>query len=442
MSNVVKILKQLASSEEYKALETAIKDSNAENIISYYKKLSGTLEKSEAEVVAKMQELPRQNKDKDIQNFRATFSSRSRTVLPQWYWLNDQLKQQKIMEGKVFGFGGKGDPLVRTPEGKLVIITGATLKEGDNVRFKVVNSTEKADFGVLFELTPDNLYAVLTQDSRDKVMNSMASVRERVDNFPQNGGGADKLTELSQLIKEIDDVKEVAAKLRGEEKERIIARTQVYRKKLLSTSVAKLVFDFLARREENEIREFCGGDQEKTALVLTAPGLFRYDAYLSLKAELLAGEKPKGYAEATDKLEKNLDSMQAALELLDFKAKVEESYSLAKSYLDRMDRLFGRITRRANEIALKLETDASDESKIKSIIEKAFSEEALRADVVEVFRGSEEFFKMRAALIELMASLGNPKSNAEAVLEPYLRKIVGEPSQVKVKERLSTVKNS
>ncbi|MFH1031398.1 MAG: hypothetical protein V1767_02370 [Chloroflexota bacterium] len=424
MSNVVKILKQLASSEEYKVLEAAIKDSNAENIISSYKKLSETLEKSEAEVVAKMQELPRLNKDKDIQNFRATFASRSRTVLPQWYWLNDQLKQQKIMEGKVFSFGSKGDPLVRTPEGKLVIITGATLKEGDVVRFKVINSTEKADFGVLFELTPDNLYAVLTQESRDKVMNSMASLRDHIDNFSQNGD-ADKLIELSQLLKEFDDVKELAAKLRGEEKERIIARAVAYRKKLLNTSIVKLVYDFLAKREEDEIRDFYGDDTEKLSLALMAPALLRYDDYLSLKAELLAGDKPKGYAEAADKLEKKLDSMEAALQLLDFKSKVQGSYSLAKTYLDQMDRLFGKITRRANEVALQLETDASDESKIKSIIEKAFSKEAIRADVVEVFRGSEEFFKMRAALIELMASLGNPKSSAESLLEPYLRKIVG-----------------
>ena len=65
MSNVAKILKQLATSEEYRALEAAIKDFNAETIVSSYAKLAEAMEKSEAEIVAKIQELPRRNKDKD-----------------------------------------------------------------------------------------------------------------------------------------------------------------------------------------------------------------------------------------------------------------------------------------------------------------------------------------------------------------------------------------
>ena len=424
MSQTVKTLKKIATSEEYQALETAIKQVDPEAIFNSYKRISEVLEASEKEILDKIQQLPRQNKDPDWQRFRLALAARSQTILPQWHWVNEQLKKQKIMEGKVAGVGSKGDPLAKTPEGRVVVVRGATLKEGDRVRFKVVAEGEKIDFGRVFELSPDTFYFVLTQDIRERVTNSLNSMRDRIDSCLR-GEVESTPSELSQLLSELKDVSELAARFRVEEKERLLARIQAYRARLLKASIVKLAFDFIAKREEREIIDSGQGNQEQIARALSAPGLFRQQAHLSLKSELLSGDKPKGYPEIVEQLEKNLDSMETALQLMDFKTKVEGIYPLVKRYLEQMDLFFERLNRKATDLAFKLGENTSDVSQIQSGIETAFSPEALGVEFRRVFRSPEEFFNLRGAVNELRLKLGNTEaSQAGLAIEPYLRRII------------------
>jgi hypothetical protein len=424
MSQTVKTLKKIAASEEYQVLETAIKQVDPEAIFNSYKRISEILEESEKEILDKIQQLPRHNKDQDWQRFRLALTARSQTILPHWHWVNEQLKKQKIMEGKVAGFGSKGDPLAKTPEGRIVVIRGATLKEGDKVRFKVVAEGEKIDFGRVLELSPDTFYFILTQDTRERVTNTLNSIRDHIDSYLR-GKVEGTLSELSQLLLEFKDISELPNKLRGEEKERMLARIQEYRTRLLKTSMIKLVFDFIAKREERDIVDSCQGNQEQIARALSAPGLFRHQAHLSLKAELLSGDKPKGYPEIVNQLEKNLDSMETALQLMDFKNRIEKVYPLAKRYLEGMDLFFERLNRKAMDLAFTLGENVGDVSQIESSIEVAFSLEALGTELRRTFRNPEEFLNLRGAVNELRLRLGNAEaSQAEAAIEPYLRRIM------------------
>jgi hypothetical protein len=144
-----------------------------------------------------------------------------------------------------------------------------------------------------------------------------------------------------------------------------------------------------------------------------------------LKAELLSGEKPKGYPEIVDRLEKSLDSMETALQLMDFKNRIEKVYPLAKRYLEGMDLFFERLNRKAMDLAFTLGENVGDAPQIESSIEAAFSLEALGAELRRAFRSPEEFLNLRGAVNELRLRLGNAEaSRAEAAIEPYLRQIM------------------
>ncbi|MDP2916366.1 MAG: hypothetical protein Q8O16_00385 [Dehalococcoidia bacterium] len=420
MSQTVKTLKKIASGDEYRALEAAIKELNAESICNSYLQIMGIIEESEKAILERIQKLGRQNKDTDWQKCRAAFASRSRSLLPQWHWINSELEKQKIMEGIVFGFGTKGDPLVRTPQGGVVVLSGATLKEGDKVRFRVVAEGTKIDFGRVIELNADTFYMLLTQESRDKVIMALNSVRDRIDARPASAA------ELGELLKELAEIKPLTEKLRGEEKDRALARIQAYRKRLLNSSMEKLVFEFLAKREEKQIEESCKGDPEQTRLALSAPGLFRFQTQKSLKEEILAGEKPKGYSEIMGKLEQNLNSMQTALQLMDFESTIEEVYPTAKRYVERMDRLYETLSRKALDLAFKLEAeDIRDTAQIQSAIEEAFSPDNLGAELKRTFRGAEDFFNLRNSIGELRKGLGNTEGEkAEAAIHLYLKRVM------------------
>ncbi len=425
MSQAKNTLKKIASSEEYRNLEAAIKELNAQAIFSSYVSISGLLEEAEKEILENIQKLPRRNKDLDLQQFRSAFAARTLTMLPGWHWVDAELKRQKIMEGKVFGLGTKGDPLVKTQEGKVVVVSGATLKEGDKVRFKVITEGPKISFGRVVELTPETFYLILTEDIREGIRNSLSTLGERINTHAQSTA-ENKLAELSQLLQELEGVRENAAKLGETERAAITSRVQFYRNRLLKTSLGKFVLDFLTRREEKEITDYCQGDQQQIAKALSSPGLFRYQAHVSVKAALLAGDKPKGYGETVNELEKNLNSMDAALQLMDFKAKIDGIYPMAKSYLERIDRLFGRISVKAEQLVASLaEGKAHDASEIQAAIEEAFSPAALATEIRGVFRSLGEFFELREALTEMRGMLGDAESKSnEAILEPYLRGIV------------------
>ena len=431
MSQTSKTIKKLAASESYQALDKAIKEDDYETIVSSYIALSRQLEEAEREIAEKIQSLPRQNKDEDCEKFRAAFAVRVQASLPQWYWVDSELRNRLVMEGEVFGLGSKGDPLVRTPEGKVVVIEGTKLEPGEKIRFRVVTEGEKLNFGRVFELNGSSFYQILNEEARQGIRKSLASLREHVENYL---GDTDKgsLSRLSELLTELEDVRELAASLQAEEKTGITTRLLGYRKRLLRASLAGLVLDFLARQEEREIAESCAGDEESLARALAAPGIFRRQAHEALKAELTSGEKPVGYSETVAELEGNVDSMDAALALLDFKAKIEQSSPTAERYLERIDRLFVRLVSRTNEVASHLAEDTiHDSAAIETAISDAFSDQSLSAELKRVFRSPEEFFTQRAALVKLRVMLGKAESDAaEAALKHYLSRFFPQGSRV------------
>ncbi|MBM4400949.1 MAG: hypothetical protein FJ045_03255 [Crenarchaeota archaeon] len=417
MSQTSKLLKRIASSEEYRALEAGVKSIDPQAVFNSYTQISKLMEEAEAEALEKIKNLPRQDKEPDLQQFRSAFDSRSRTMIPQWYGIEAELKKRKIMNGKVSGVGSKGDPLVKTSEGRVVVIAGATLKEGEKVRFIVVSEGDKVDFGRVFELTPDTFYSILTQDKRDEVRNSFNSIKGKVDHYLRSRD-ANQVSELSQLLKELEGFREFASQLTGEEKERNLAWVTTQRKGLLKVSMPRLVFDFLSKQEGKEIEK--QGDSQQIARAMSAPGLLRYQAHLALKTQLLGGEKPKGYSELVDKLQQDMGSMDSALKLMDFEAKIDEVYPAARRYLERMDRFFQRLAQKANQLADSL--SESKDYEIQRVIEEVFSGQALSAELKQVFRSPDEFFSLRRALAELRARLGDTESIlAEAALESYLR---------------------
>ena len=423
MSQASKILKKIASGEEYQALVAAIERADYETIVSSYLQIGELLNEAAKEIREKIESLPRQNRDEEHEKFQVAFARRSKASLPQWYWLESELERQRVMEGRVFGFGSRGDPLVRTPEGRVVVIRDTTLEEGQKLRFKIVTEGDKLDFGRLFELTPHSLYLILIQDTRERIRDSLTSIKERINNqLP--GTDAHSPTETSKLLNELEEVRELAPRLREEEKERADARVIEYRRRLLKALCDRMAFEFISQTEQREIEELCAGDEQEIAEALSAPGLFRHQAHEAIRGKLFSGEKPRGYDDILDKLERSLDSMSTALELMDFKTGIEEAYPQAKRYLDRMDRFFKGLSIRAERIAISTAEDKTcNIEEVESAVRTAFSDEALGSELRKVFRSAEEFFALREKLVQLRTMLGNAESiPAETILKPYLRR--------------------
>lgn len=418
MSQAIKTLKKLAAGEEYKALVQAIESEDYAGICQSYRQISELLKEARKQVLERIQNLPRQNKEEDSQRFQGAFDRRVNFLLPQWYRLDLQLREQKIMEGQVCGLGKKGDPLVKTPEGRVVVVRGTNLKEGERVTFKVVAEGEKLSFGRQFELTGDYLYLLLNREKRARIKSLFDSIGERL----RDHEGKSSPAELNELLAELDNATEEVGGLRDAEKERALAMIRSYRQRLVRDSCLKLSFEFISGEEEREIREICQGNGEETARALSAPGLFRRETHDSLKAELFAGEEIRGYPEMLKSLESKLDSMNAALELIEFKSRVEKVSPLAKQYLEKMDRLFQRLSRRAQQVAFSLaEKEIHSIEDVHSTIGEAFSGANLRYELRNIFRNPEEFFALRGALTELRAIVGDRSHvAAESAVKPYL----------------------
>ena len=114
MSHTSKTLKNIAASEEYKALDTAIETGDYQTLYESYMKVDGLIREAEAQIEETISNLPRQNKEEERQKFRMAFASRSKTALPQWYRIKSEMQQQKIMECEIVSIGKKGDPVART----------------------------------------------------------------------------------------------------------------------------------------------------------------------------------------------------------------------------------------------------------------------------------------------------------------------------------------
>ncbi len=424
MSQASKALNKIAASEEYKALDEAIKAANWETMAKSYVRLGGLMEEEKKQILEKINSLPRQNKDEDCEKFQAAFAIRASITLPQWYWLDSQLKEAGVMEGEVFGFGTLGDPLVRTREGRVVVIRGNTLEKGAKIRFKVVTEGPKLDFGRLIELTPEYFSSLLNREARTGIKKSFDAVEECLKNrsIELNESG---LSQLSELLKGLEEARELANKLEAVEREATVARILAYRKRLLNEYGVKLAFEFMSREETREIVEACQGDGQQVASALAASGFFRYQAHQALRARLLTGEGLKGYSEILKNLESKVDSMDAALELMEFQSGVEKVSPSAKAYLERIDRLFDRLNRKAREVALAIAEGRISSQDINSAIREAFSGAALGVELRRTFRSAGEFAALRGALADLMTMLGDSAGiAAESAIKPYLtRKI-------------------
>ena len=425
MSQASKTLKKIAAGEAYQSLEAAIKESDYAAVFTAYAQVTELLKEAEKEIGETIQNLPRQNREEDYQRFRSAFVLRSQTALPLWHRINSELEKQKVAEGEVFALGEKGDPLVRTPGGKVVVIQGATLEKGDRVRFRVLTDGAKISFGRVFELNEDALYFVLSQETRDQIRHSLNALKDRIERYFRSGDD-DGLSELGEILGGLEAVSQLTAKLKAEERERVIVRVRTYRRRLMDARLARIVSRFLSDWEEKQVAAAGDGDHEQLTLALSAPGIFRSQAYETLRKEILGQEKPRGYQEAIGRMEQDLNSMDCALKLLDFEKRIDEVYPAAKTYLNRMDRLFRGLSRKAQQVTTEISSgETCDVDEIRSAIASAFSDEKLYRELRGAFRSAAEFFTLRRALAELQTRLGNEESAPkEAAIKPYLSCVI------------------
>jgi uncharacterized protein YukE len=154
---------------------------------------------------------------------------------------------------------------------------------------------------------------------------------------------------------------------------------------------------------------------------MAAPGLFRYEPYRAIKAELFAGKSLNGYDEAVKKLESDLDSMDAAMKFMEFQSAFEQIEPSARAYLEKIDQLFDRINRRARTVIASLAEKKDAPNDIQSQIEAAFNGKIISTEIRGVFHSPTEFFTLREALTKLRTALGNSESlNSEAAIRPYV----------------------
>jgi len=391
-------------------------------VCTSYTRIAELLEAAKSEIEEGLKNLPRHNWEDDRRKFQTAFASRCRTTLPQYHLIDSKLKSQNFIEGVVCGLGAKGDPLVRTPQGRVIIITGSDLKDGDRAKVTIVTEGDKVDFGKVFQLDPQTIYLALNHETWDKIEATFASIKECLDN-PCHGSDGDGLARLSQCLKQLEEVREIASKLRQGEREKTLARVVAHRRRMLNDYVMNMVFGFLTQQEEKEIADCCR-DNGQADIALSAPGIFRQEAHQAVKAELLSSEKPEAYHQTLDDVG-DMDSMDSALEFLDRKEEIDNLYPNAKKYLKIMDDLFHSLSQKAKQVAFRLGDDnLSDISDIRAAVEKAFSGATLHSELRRAFRSSREFFSLRGALRDLRAKMGDGKSSdAEATLKPYLNRI-------------------
>lgn len=422
MSQASKALKEVASGQEYNDLVQAIEESDYEAIAVSYQKLAEVVEDKKKQILEKIDTLPRQNKDTDRQQFISAFNRLIGSTLPQWELLNSRIKEQKVASGEVFSTGAKGDPMVRSPEGKTVIVSGTAAEKGTQLVYRVTRESDKVDFGRVVEMNKDFFYSLLNQNILGHIITTFDSVEARIKQ--------DTMTPdiLNEILTELQNIRELASTLRPEERTGIGSRILAYRKKLLLDYGISLAFNFIEEQEKREITDISG---DSASLALSAPGLFRTDTFKALKDDLFAGGKLKGYAEILKKMESNLNNMEAAMELMEFKSGIEEVEKSAKIFIDRLeiftDRLLKKVRHTIYDIA---EGKIYTAEEVRKEIENTFSGPALYAEFSRVFRGPNDYFNLREATSKLRVMMGNNEVNsAEAAIRPYLTQKVNEAFQ-------------
>ncbi len=422
MSNTAKILKSIATGEEYKSLCAAIENRDYKVLYDAFTKVSQLLRDAGKEIEGKIENLPRQNKEEERQKFQKAFEQRSQSVVPQWHWINAQIKKQNIIEGVVVSIGKMGDPISRTPAGKLVVLTGSKAKEGDKVTFTVVSVGPKIDFGRQFELTPDTFYLILNQEALLKVKDSLDTVQKKLDTYP-GSNDAENLSQMDEMLKTLEEARALAPKMLDIEREKMLNRAMIYRRRLLGPVVEKMALTYVSNEEERAIKDLCGNDESRIAAVFTVPGLFSPKTFNIFKENLFDGDKIRGYEQILEEREKTIDTMDSALKFEDFKANIKELQPAAQLYIDRMEQLFKRINLKAKQLTNSIVDDKAGNSEaVSNKITEAFSEKELGNEIQRVFHNPEEYFDARKATMDLKTKLGDTQCTAaEAILKPYLR---------------------
>lgn len=421
MSQTKRILKEIASSEDYQALATAMERVDYEAMFASYRRISQLLSEGKRKIEESLQNLPVQNRDEHRDKFLRAFELATERMLPLWHQLNSELIKKKVMEGEVFDFGKKGDPLVKRPEGTIVVLPGSKLEKGERVRFRVVQEAEKLNFGQVFDLNPQSFYLLITEEAREKIRNSLALIGDRLKTSqqPWNEGS---LSELGELLQKLEEIKKLSSKLQAEDRERVAAQVAKHRKRLLQGASMRLMSDFTSQQEEREIENFYQDSHQEKTKALLALGLFRRHTYEATREKLFLGDSPEGYTEVLSQMENKVDSMDSAIELLKLKSAIDEVYPKAKGYFEKMDRLFENLTQRAKQVADVLSNkEVVDPEEVYRTIKNAFSEEVLFLELRKAFRSSKEFLSLRGAFTELNRWLRNQETiSSEAAFRPYL----------------------
>jgi hypothetical protein len=420
MSQASKALKEIAASQEYSTLVKAIENSDYDVIATIFIKLFKLIEDKKNIILEQIRNSPRQIEE-NLQQFLTAYTMRLDSTLPQLYRLKSLIDKQNIIEGEIVDIGIKGDPIAKTPGGKSVIINGIKANKGDRIKYKITNTGKKVDFGKAVEINADFFYNVLNQEALARIQNSFDSV-EAYFNSSLNQ------TDITpaELLANLETARAVSIKLKPEEQVRINDKILANRKSILADYITNKTFDFLASEEEKEIRKFFNNDEIKLSMVLSFPGLFRRQPLKSLKNDLFADNKLKGYDDIIKTLENNLDSMDGALNLIEFKTKVEELEPQAKTYLFKMDELFSILNKKSRLIVDTIaEANIIDMNEIQKQIENAFSSRSPDTEFKKVFRSLNEFFSLRDATVKLQASLGNHDIlQTESIFRPYLKQKV------------------
>jgi len=426
MSHTTRILKEIASTEEYQSLSSAVEQGDYEAMFGNYTVILERLKGGKGSIEESIENLPLQNKDEHRDKFSRAFEQAIERILPVWSQVNQRLvaglSNRGVMEGEVFAFGKKGDPLVKTPEGTIVVLSGAKLEQGDRVKFRVVQEAPKLKFGRTFEVNQQNFYFLLTHEARDAIRESLSYIRDRIRTSTADSE-QDSTSELADLLQRLDEIEKLSSTLQVDERERIHAQANSYRSRLVVRAAIGMMFDFISQQEEEDIRGFYQDGNLERERALSALGLFRRQTYEGTAGKLLAGEKPEGYEGVLSEMKENVDSMDSAMQFMEFESAIDEVLPRAKRYMERMDRMFSRLAGRARQVAEGLSNSGViDPEQINLAIQEAFGEDVRLGELSRVFRTSKEFVSLRGSLMELNRKLKDEESLlAETTFKPYLQ---------------------
>lgn len=420
MSNTTKILKEIAASSEYNAIAEAIEQADYDVICDSYLGISKKIDSGKATIEEGIENLPLRSRGERKEKFRQSFYLAVERILPLWHQLDQAIAKSGVVEAEVFGFGKKGDPLVRTPQGNLVAIRSAKIEEGSRVKFVVVHEGEKISIGKVFELNPQSFYTLLTQEPRERIRRSLSSVQDRLKDR-QWCQDEEYLAIMREILLELEEIKKLPSNLRPQERERIIAQVHDYRKRLLHDVCVRTMADFLSRQEEKAIEDFYRDQSDEKNKALSALGLFRRPTYEEAE-KLLQSYNPEEHGQDLGEIDDEIDSMDSAIKLLDFRAAIDRAYPKAKSYLEKMNRLFYRLDKGLLKVADTLPQEGMVEpEEVQLAIRNAFSEDMLYIELRKAFRSPSEFFSFRGAYTELIRKLGDQETiSAEDAFRSYL----------------------